>query len=143
MTGSRWPLKLLEWSAIVFSLLEAVSLFSPDFNCYSGSVVTRCTTPLNSMPEAKYFQDPGGDNVVEVLQPNFPSREPYFVLQLHSDSNNGSCPVGINGVQWPHLSSGVSDKFSWPDRLWCATVLTLCWLSSKFCNMSKLCMNNQ
>ena len=96
------------------------------------------------MPEAKYFQEPGGEDVI--LQPDMPSREPYLVLQLPRDYSNGSCPVRINGVQWPQLTSRVSDKydgFSWADRLWCTTVLTMCWLSSKFCNMSKLCMSNQ
>ena len=127
----------MEWSAIVFSLLEAVSLFSPNFNCSSDSVITRCTAPLDSMPEAKltYFREPGEEDAIETLQPNMPSKEPYFVLQLRSDYDNGSCPVGINGVQWPHLNSRVSDKydrFSWADRLWCTTVLALCWLSGKF-----------
>lgn len=127
----------MEWSAIVFSLLEAVSLFSPDFNCSSGSVITRCTAPLDSMSETKltYFREPGGEDAVEALQLNMPSKEPYFVLQLRSDYDNRSCPVGINGVHWPHLNSRVSDKydrFSWADRLWCTTVLTLCWLSGKF-----------
>ena len=85
------------------------------------------------MPEAKYFQEPGGEDVI--LQPDMPSREPYFVLQLPRDYSNGSCPVRINGVQWPHLTSRVSDKydgFSWADRLCCATVLTMCWLRVSF-----------
>ena len=45
------------------------------------------------MPEAKYFQEPGGD---VILQPDMPSIKPYFVLQLPRDYSNGSCPVRIN-----------------------------------------------